>query len=147
MFTRLRLRAAPRRRDPAYARCKNLVANEYLWRLGIVSGYSCYVAFLLLPLELYRVLHQVNPRAAVVMVALAAVSAPIAFLNQVHLLDVLTLIGNASLTPEAMAAGVSAHLSTYQNGQLMAQIFWELWPYCSATWFIVQFLPKCSACC
>ena len=112
--------------DPART-VQNLVANEYLWRLGIVSGYLCYVAFLLLPLELYRVLHQVNPRAAVVMVALAAVSAPIAFLNQVHLLDVLTLIGDASLTPEAMAAGVSARLSTYQNGQLMAQIFWGLW--------------------
>ncbi|MBK6494688.1 MAG: DUF4386 domain-containing protein [Gemmatimonadetes bacterium] len=106
---------------------QNLVANEYLWRLGIVSGYVCYTAFLLLPLELYRVLHHVSPRAAVAMVALAAVSAPIAFLNQVHLLDILTLIGNASLTPEVMAAGVSAELSTYQNGQLMAQIFWGLW--------------------
>lgn len=112
--------------DPAHT-VQNLVANEYLWRLGIVSGYLCYTAFLLLPLELYRLLHQVNPRAAVVMVALAAVSAPVAFLNQVHLLDVLTLIGDPLLTPEAMAAGVSAQLSSYRNGQLMAQIFWGLW--------------------
>lgn len=122
---------------------QNLVANEYLWRLGIVSGYLCYIAFLLLPLELYRVLHHVNPRAAVAMVALAAVSAPIAFLNQVHLLDVLTLIGNASLTPEVMAAGVSAELSSYRNGQLMAQIFWGLWlwPFGYLV-FRSGFLPK-----
>ncbi len=112
--------------DPART-VHNLVANEYLWRLAIVSGYLCYIAFLLLPLELYRVLGHIQPRAAVVMVALAAVSAPIAFLNQVHLLDVLSLIGNSALTPELMEAGVSAHLSTYRNGQLMAQIFWGLW--------------------
>lgn len=112
--------------DPART-LQNLMANEYLWRLGIVSGYLCYIAFLLLPLELYRVLQHVHPRAAVVMVALAAVSAPIAFLNQVHLLEVLTLLGNAALTPDAMAAAVSAELSTYRNGQLMAQIFWGLW--------------------
>jgi hypothetical protein len=106
---------------------ENLQAHEYLWRLGIVSGYVCYIAFLLLPLELYRVLGHLHRRAAVVMVAFAAVSAPIAFLNQVHLLDILTLISDPSLTQEALQAGVSAQLSSYRNGQLMAQIFWGLW--------------------
>lgn len=112
--------------DPART-LENLLANESLWRLGIVSGYLCYTAFLLLPLELYRVLGHVQKRAAVVMVAVALASVPIAFLNQVHLLEILTLLGEASLAPAAMQAGVSAELSTYRNGQLMAQIFWGLW--------------------
>lgn len=107
---------------------RQLLEGESLWRWGIVAGYACYVAFLLLPLELYRVLHPVNRRAAVTMVALAMMIPPIAFLNQRHLLDILSLLGNAAAyTPAALEGAVTAELSAYRNGQLMAQLFWGLW--------------------
>ena len=60
-------------------------------------------------------------------VALAAFTTTTAFLNHEHILDILTLISDASLNPEVMTEGMSAPLSSYKNGQLMAQIFWGLW--------------------
>lgn len=118
-------------RGDAAATVANIVAQETLYRQGIVAGFVCYAAFLLLPLALYRLLHPVDKRAAVLMVALAAVSVPLAFVNLGHRLDVLTLLDGAdhlhAFTTGQINAMVMLSLDAYRNGILVSEIFWGLW--------------------
>ncbi|MGH8445390.1 MAG: DUF4386 domain-containing protein [Solimonas sp.] len=108
-----------------------LRAAETLFRLGIFAGALCYLAFLLLPLALYKLFAPANRTAATLMVALAVVSAPIAFLNLGHRLDVLTLLGNAdwlkSVPAETLQAEARLSLKAYGNGLQILKIFWGLW--------------------
>lgn len=118
-------------RGNAIATVANIVAHEALYRQGIVAGFVCYVAFLLLPLALYRLLSPVDRPAAVLMVALASVSVPLAFVNLGHKLDVLSLLGDANhlqaFTTAQLNAMVMQSLDAYRNGILVSEIFWGLW--------------------
>jgi hypothetical protein len=115
----------------AAATVANVRAHDALFRFGVVAGLACYAAFLLLPLALYRLLHHVDKRAAVTMVALAVASVPVSIYNLHHKLDVLALLGNAAylgaFTPEQIAAQVMLQLAAYGNGVLIAKLFWGLW--------------------
>lgn len=115
----------------AAATVARLLATQPLFRLGIAAGMICYVAFLLLPFALYRLLAPVNRPAAVLMVALAVASVPLSLLNLGHKLDVVTLLGGANylqaLTPAQLQAQVMLSLAAYGNGILLAKIFWGLW--------------------
>jgi hypothetical protein len=71
----------------------NITASETLFRLSIVSGLVCYLAFLFLPLVLYKLLSPVNKTYAIAMMTLALASVPISFINLINKFDVLTLIG------------------------------------------------------
>lgn len=110
---------------------RNIMANESLFRLGIVSSLLCYTAFLLLPLALYRLLAAHGQQAAVLMVALAAASVPFSFANIVHRFDVLALLGDAGnlrvLGSEHLQAQVMQSLQSYRHGILVSEIFWGLW--------------------
>ena len=69
--------------------------------------------------------------AAVLMVAFAVVSVPISLGNMVNKLDVLTLLDGASVlagttSPDVQAA-VMRSLARYNNGILVAELFWGLW--------------------
>ena len=115
----------------AAATVAKITAHEDLFRLGIAVGLICYVAFLLLPLALYRVLASYGRTAATLMVALAAISAPLAFVNLQHKLQVLSLLGDAAylraFSPEALNAQVMLALQAYSHGILVSKLFWGLW--------------------
>lgn len=115
----------------AAATVAKIIAHEPLFRLGIAAGLICYLAFLLLPLALYRLLSAHGRTAATLMVALAVVSVPLAFVNLQHKLDVLTLLGDAphlrAFAPEALNAQVMLALQAYGNGILVSKLFWGLW--------------------
>jgi hypothetical protein len=115
----------------AAATVAKILATQPLFRIGIAAGALCQVAFLLLPIALYRLLAPVNRPAATLMVALAVSSVPLSLVNLVHKLDVLTLLSGASylqaLTPAQSQAQVMLSLATYGNGILVAKIFWGLW--------------------
>eukprot|EP01035_Chromulina_nebulosa_P008802 gene8802-11902_t len=110
---------------------KNITDKEILFRLGIVSSLICYVAFLFLPLVLYKLLSPTNKTHAMAMVILAIVSVPISFINIGHKFDVLTLISKASyLTAfdvNHLPAQVMLQLEAYNNGIQIVSIFWGLW--------------------
>jgi hypothetical protein len=118
-------------RGDAAATVGNITNHMFLFRLGVVAGFACYTAFLLLPLALYRLLSPVDQRAAVLMVALAVVSVPLAFVNFGHKLDVLTLLSGAdylqAFTAEQRRAMVMHSLDSYRNGVLVSELFWGLW--------------------
>jgi len=110
---------------------ENLMASELLFKWGIASGVICFLAFLVLPLVLYKLLRPVHPIYAVLMVAFAVVSVPLSFVNMQHKLDILTLLGDASylenLTAEQIQMQVMLSLEQYSNGMSIAEIFWGLW--------------------
>lgn len=131
----------------AAATIARIQAGEMLFRLGIVAGWVCYLAFLLLPLVLYRLLSPVSKTPAVVMVALAVVSVPISLINLLNKQEVLTLLSGASYLQAFDAAELQARvmlaLAAYSNGLLVSKIFWGLWllPFGYLV-FRSGFLPK-----
>jgi hypothetical protein len=131
----------------ALATFNNIVASESLFRLGIVAGVVSHVAFLILPLLLYKLLNMVNQKVAGLMVALAIVAVPIDITAIANQLDVLTLLHDVTsqraFNADQIHARVLASLAAYNNRLLIAQIFWGLWllPFGYLV-FKSGFLPK-----
>lgn len=102
-----------------------------LFRLGIAAELLCNAAFLLLPLALYRLLAGTGPKAAVLMVAFAVASVPVAFANVVHRFEALSLLGGAGylqvFTPAQLHAQVMLQLDAYRHGLLVLEVFWGAW--------------------
>lgn len=117
--------------DDGVALVARLVQSETLFRLGIAAELACNVAFLLLPLALYRLLVDTSRPAAVLMVALAAASVPVAFANATHHLDVLSLLDHAgklqALAGAPLPAQVMSQLDAHRNGLLVLEVFWGAW--------------------
>lgn len=115
----------------AAASMRNLIECEPLFRVGIAAGMLCYVAFLVLPFALYRLLGAYGRRAAVLMVAFAVASVPIALVAIGHKLQVLSLLGGAdylqAFTAQQLQAQVMLSLEAYRNGVKVAALFWGLW--------------------
>ena len=115
----------------AAATLRNIAAAETLFRSGIVANVVGQAGFVFVALALYRLLKGVNQFQAALMVVLIAVSVPIAILNELNHVAVLTLAGAAG---PAAALGkaetdglVALFLAQYHSGILMAEIFWGLW--------------------
>ena len=103
-------------------------AHADLFRAGIAAFLVMQVAFLLLPFALYRVLGDVDRRAATVMVALAVASVPIGLVAVTHRMDALVLLdGAASGATEAMEAAFKSCQQRYGHGLRIASLFWGLW--------------------
>lgn len=116
--------------DPAAAMA-SIIANEGLFRAGIAASLLCYLAFLLLPLALYKLLSPYGRGTATVMVALAVASVPLSFANVGHRLEVLNLVSGADylrgFAPDALAQQVMLSLKAYSKGMILNQVFWSLW--------------------
>src|SRR5512144_3099030 len=63
---------------------RNITASEWLFRSGTVSHLISEIILIFLVLTLYRLLKPVNGDHAVLMVVLALIAVPIAFLNEVN---------------------------------------------------------------
>ena len=132
-------------KDPART-LRQITESESLLRLSLVSSAICYVAFLFLPLVLYRLLAPVGETAAKAMVTLAIVSVPVSMLNLQNKYAVLTLIGNAArfgIDPSEVQSRLMLLLENYDRGILIVTVFWGLWllPF---GWLVFKsgFLPK-----
>ncbi|MFZ5605860.1 MAG: DUF4386 domain-containing protein [Pseudomonadota bacterium] len=102
-------------------------AHADLFRAGIAAFLLMQVAFLLLPLALYPVFADVDRRAAVVMVALAAASVPLGFFALVHRMEALTLLQAADGAREAIESAYAASQQRAGHGLRLASLFWGLW--------------------
>jgi hypothetical protein len=113
------------------ATVSNILAQQPLYRIGIVVGCIGFTAFLILPLALYELLSPVGRKAAALMVAFAVVSVPISLVSLISKLDVLSLLTGAdyaqALSAAQLHAQVRLSLDAYRNGMLVSQIFWGLW--------------------
>jgi hypothetical protein len=125
----------------------NLINSEQLFRLSILSEIIAYTAWVLLPLVLYKLLKPVNKTCAIFMVVFALLIVPVAFCNIQNQFAVLTLINKASflkvVEPAQLQANVLFYLNSYDNGNLIASIFWGIWllPFGYLV-YMSGFLPK-----
>ena len=125
----------------------NIMASQPLFRLGILVGIIGYTLFLFLPLVLYKLLSPVNKTYAQLMAILAVISVAISYSNMLNNFDTLTLIGNPDYLhvfgADKLRAHVMLHLDYYDNGNLVASVFWGLWllPFGYLV-FKSGFLPK-----
>ncbi len=125
----------------------NITASQPLFRLGILVGLIGYTLFLFLPLVLYKLLSPVNKTYAQLMAILAVISVAISYSNMLNNFDILTLINNPDYLRvfghDNLQAQVMLHLDYYDNGNLIASIFWGLWllPFGYLV-FKSGFLPK-----
>ena len=61
---------------------QNIIANEFLFRTGIINDLISNIIFMLLVLVLYRMFKQVNENQAKLMVALVVVQIPAVFIME-----------------------------------------------------------------
>ncbi|MEW6208464.1 MAG: DUF4386 domain-containing protein [Acidobacteriota bacterium] len=117
-------------RGDAAATSRNIMASEWLFRSATISHLLSQIIVVFLALALYRLLKPVNKDHAVLMVVLALLGLPIAFLNEVHNLAVLRLLNNpddGAFTSAQIQAQAMLFLDMSRNGILVAQVFWGLW--------------------
>jgi hypothetical protein len=115
----------------AIATANNILANELLFRMGIVGSLTVQVIQIFVVLLLYKLFKSVNRSHASLMVVFALVGIPIAMLNTLNRLATLLLLNGADylkvFEPNQLQALVLLFLNLNEQGQLIAIIFWGLW--------------------
>jgi hypothetical protein len=106
---------------------QQITESQTLFRASLVSSMICYVAFLLLPFVLYKLLHTVNEIAAKLMIILSVFSVPISMLNLQSKYAVLTLINSKIFDQSQIQSQIMLLLENYNSGILILHIFWGLW--------------------
>ena len=96
-----------------------ILANEFLFRTGIVGGLMTQLIFIFAVLLLYKLFESVSKNHSLLMVVLALVSVPIAMLNELNNVAALLLLKN----PDQMMFFLNLHA----QGVVIASIFWGLW--------------------
>lgn len=115
--------------DP-HATVNNIAAHNPLFRAGIAAFLVKQVAFLILPLVLFRLLRLVHQGMAALMVAFAVISVPIALVSLTNKLEVLDIVGGAggqALASDQLQSRVMLSLGAYENGLMVTTLFWGLW--------------------
>ncbi len=109
----------------------NILANEFLFRLGFASDLIMMVIFLLLPFVLYKLLHTVDKNLAILMVICVMVSVPINMLNLLNEYSSLHLLTGAEylnvFAIEQIKAQAMLSYDLYLHGYEIANIFFALW--------------------
>lgn len=136
-------------RGDAATTSRNIMASEWLFRSGTVSHLISQIVVVFLVLALYRLLKPVNKDLAVLMVVLALLGIPIAFLSEVNNLAALRLLGSTdegAFTSTQLHAQAMLFLDMGRSGVLVAQVFWGLWLLpLGALVFRSGFVPKLLA--
>lgn len=105
--------------------------NALLWRLRIGAFLVMQVAFLLLPLALYRGMSDAGRSAAVLMVAFVAISVPVSLAAVSELMGALQMAMapgvQLALSLEAREVAAWLALERYRQDLQVAQVFWGLW--------------------
>ncbi len=113
------------------ATVSNIMANQTLFRVSIVSALITQVVQIFVVLYLYKILKPVNKNHAVLMVVFILVAVPIAMLNELNHFAVLLLLNGTDyltfFTSDQIQSLVALFLDLRQTGIFIAQIFWGLW--------------------
>lgn len=108
-----------------------IAASESLFRASIAADVLCYTAFLILPFVLYTLSRPRHAFAAVLMVAFAVPSVPLAFQTVAGKLDLLSLVTAAgdlrALAPEHVHAQGALLLNSQTSLLFVLKVFWGLW--------------------
>ena len=110
---------------------RNIIANEFLFRLGLVSDLLAPLVLILVVLLLYKLLKHVNRDMAWLMVIFLLLGVPIALLSKLNQFAALQLLNGADylnvFTTEQLQALALLFLRLHDRGGTIAAIFWGLW--------------------
>ena len=112
------------------ATANKILANEFLFRTGIISDLISNTIFVVLVLVLYRLFRQVNTNNAKLMVALVIVQIPLVFISEAFNIAALMLFkGEIMKTFELSQRQDLAmlFLSINSYGTIAIEMFWGLW--------------------
>ena len=109
----------------------NILANEFLFRLSIVSSILCALVTIATALYIYKVLKFVNENYAKWILLFALIAAPISMLNELNSIAVLLLLKSHEyaiiFTPSQLHSLVSIFLDLHKYGYQIVGIFFGLW--------------------
>jgi len=109
----------------------NIMANESLFRMGLVTDLLFLTFWLLLLPALYKLLKPVNNIHAMLMLVFGLVMVPIMFVNDVSQFAALLLLSGAdyltAFETSQLHAQVMFFLDLHKHGFGMTQIFMGLW--------------------
>ena len=105
------------------ATANNIIANEPLFRLSIVSALLVQIINIFVVLFLYKLLKPVNKNIAQLMGIFILLGAPIAMLNEVNKGAVLIILN----TPDPSHSLMALFLDMHKFGVQIAGLFWGLW--------------------
>ena len=113
------------------ATANNIMANEFLFRLGFVSDLIMMTIFVFLPLVLYKLLSTVNKNQAMIMVILAIIGTTINMMNLLNEFAALHLLSGAEylnvFNVTQLQAQAMLSYDLYLHGYEIANIFFALW--------------------
>jgi hypothetical protein len=128
------------------ATANNILANEFLFRTGIVNDLLSSAITVFLVLVLYRLFEQVSERQAKLMVALLIVQVPVVFIMEAfNVASLMILKGEILKTFELTQRQDVATLFLKVNdyGVLTLEMFWGLWLFPLAILVLQsRFLPR-----
>lgn len=108
----------------------NILANEFFFRLGIVSNLVSQIIFVFLVMTLFRLLKEVDGHRAGLMVVLVIVQIPIVFLIETFSITSLMIAKDEllnALSLEQKQDMIMMFFRIRSNGIAVLQIFWGLW--------------------
>jgi hypothetical protein len=115
----------------AVATSSNILAFEWLFRLGFVSWIIGYIVFLFLVLALYNLFKSVDKGQARLMVILVVAVVPLCILNMLNQYAPILLLSGAghlsAFTPAQLQTLSMVFLDIYQHGIMVAEFLWGLW--------------------
>ncbi|MBK9933059.1 MAG: DUF4386 domain-containing protein [Cytophagaceae bacterium] len=109
---------------------ENIIANEFLFRTGIVSRIISMIPTLLMALFLYRILKNVSIQQARFMFSLILISIPFQFVAEVFNLTSLMIAKEELLKSIDSTQRIDfsiLFINIYNNMVSIGQMFWGLW--------------------
>ncbi len=115
----------------AVATVSNILASEWLFRLGFVSHLAGLILQLFLVHVLYELFESVDKSQARLMVIFIVAGVSVAFLNNLNLYAPILFLSGAgylsAFNPTQLQTLSMVFLDLYKYGMHIAEIFWGLW--------------------
>lgn len=112
------------------ATAQNIINNEFLFRIGILSSISCQIVFIFLALTLFNLFENVSRSLTRTLLTLVVVSVPVAFyliFNQLEAFEILQNNVMTSMEQIQKQELAMSKLQIYQDGVVLIGVFWGLW--------------------
>jgi len=114
----------------AIATAKNILAKEFLFRIGLINDLISNTIFIFLVLVLYKMFKNVNENQAKLMVALVVVQIPVVFIMEALNITSLMILKGEILQTFALNQRqdlAMLFLKINDYGALSLEMFWGLW--------------------
>ncbi|MGZ4777670.1 MAG: DUF4386 domain-containing protein [Thermoanaerobaculia bacterium] len=134
-------------RGDATATASRIMSSMFLFRVSIAFEFALHVIFLLVIWTLYRLLKDVDPMPAVLMVLLSVTSVAVGFVNSFNHVAARVVLSGADFLSAFAQPQLNAmaylFIRLHGQGEQAVSMFWGLWlfPFGLLVWRS-RFIPK-----